>query len=54
MLQRREIQAELRKLKKEERQRQERAVEEVMGNATVVCSTLTGVAQRLMQAIRLI
>ena len=39
---RREVRAELRRLGKEERQRQEKAVGEVLGAAQVVCTTLTG------------
>lgn len=43
---RREIRQELRKLAKEERARQGRAVEEVLRGAHVVCATLTGVHGR--------
>lgn len=39
---RREVRAELRRLGKEERQRQEKAVAEVLAGAQVVCTTLTG------------
>lgn len=41
---RRSIRSELRSLLKEEKQRQQRAVEEVLKHASVVCATLTGVA----------
>ena len=41
---RRALRAELRSLSKEERQRQQKAVEEVVKQAKVVCATLTGVA----------
>ena len=34
----------MRSLSKEERQRQQKAVEEVLKHASVVCATLTGVA----------
>ena len=40
---RREIRGELRKLAKEERQRQSKAVTEVLQGAQVVCCTLTGI-----------
>jgi len=46
---RREISGELRKLRKEERQRQEKAVEEVLGQAQVVACTLTGLQARSMR-----
>jgi hypothetical protein len=39
---RREVRAELRRLGKEERQRQEKAVAEVLKGAQIVCTTLTG------------
>ena len=39
---RREVRAELRRLGKEERQRQEKAVAEVLQGAQVICTTLTG------------
>ena len=41
---RRALRSELRSLSKEERQRQQKAVEEVLKRASVVCATLTGVA----------
>ena len=41
---RRSIRSELRSLLKEEKQRQQKAVEEVLKHASVVCATLTGVA----------
>ena len=41
---RRSIRFELRSLLKEEKQRQQKAVEEVLKHASVVCATLTGVA----------
>ncbi|GMH45218.1 hypothetical protein BSKO_13175 [Bryopsis sp. KO-2023] len=42
----RQIRQELKVLAKEERQRQQKAVEEVLGNAQVVCATLSGVLGR--------
>lgn len=45
---RRAIRTELKGLAKEERQRQERAVKEVLGRAAVVCSTLSGIGVRLL------
>ena len=44
--QRREIQAELRNLTREERTRQKKAVYEVLDGASVIACTLTGVASR--------
>ena len=41
---RRSIRSELRSLLKEEKQRQQKAVQEVLKHASVVCATLTGVA----------
>lgn len=41
---RRALRSELRSLSKEEKQRQQKAVQEVLKHASVVCSTLTGVA----------
>ena len=41
MQKRRSIRSELRSLLKEERQRQQKAVEEVLKHASVVCATLT-------------
>ncbi|CAL5218349.1 g9 [Coccomyxa viridis] len=43
---RRALRAELKALQKEERRRQQRAVDEVLKRATVVCTTLTGVLMR--------
>lgn len=43
---RRELQGELRRLRKDERVRQERAVDEVLGGAQVTCCTLTGLQAR--------
>ncbi|KAK9825119.1 hypothetical protein WJX74_010900 [Apatococcus lobatus] len=45
---RRAIRTELKGLAKEERQRQERAVKEVLGKAAVVCSTLAGIGVRML------
>ena len=45
---RRAIRTELKGLAKEERQRQERAVKEVLGRAAVVCSTLSGIGVRML------
>ena len=39
---RKALRAEIRALSKEERQRQQKAVNEVLSRAAVVCSTLTG------------
>lgn len=44
--QRRQLNGELRQLKKEERQRQAKAVDEVLSGAQVVASTLTGLQSR--------
>jgi superfamily I DNA and/or RNA helicase len=44
--QRRAIRGELRALQKEERQRQQKAVDEVLQRAAVVCTTLTGAPGR--------
>ena len=41
---RRALRSELRSLSKEEKQRQQKAVEEVLKHSSVVCATLTGVA----------
>lgn len=41
---RRALRSELRSLSKEEKQRQQKAVQEVLKHASVVCATLTGVA----------
>lgn len=41
---RRALRSELRSLSKEEKQRQQKAVQEVLKHAGVVCATLTGVA----------
>ena len=49
---RRAVRTELRQLGKEERQRQERAVAEVLRGARVVCTTLTGVGQRLLDGLQ--
>ncbi|KAK9808936.1 hypothetical protein WJX72_006613 [[Myrmecia] bisecta] len=49
---RRALRSELRALVKEERQRQERAVTEVLTRADVICSTLTGVMARHLQPIK--
>jgi superfamily I DNA and/or RNA helicase len=38
-------------LAKEERQRQQKAVEEVLQNATVICSTLAATLSRNMAAL---
>ena len=38
------LRSELRSLSKEEKQRQQKAVEEVLKHGSVVCATLTGVA----------
>jgi superfamily I DNA and/or RNA helicase len=43
---RKETRRELRRLAKEERQRQQLAVKEVLSSARVVCTTLTGVGSR--------
>lgn len=48
---RRQLRQELRQLSKEERKRQERAVEEVLKGAQVVCTTLTGVGQRQLERL---
>ena len=45
---RRAIRTELKGLAKEERQRQERAVKEVLGRTAVVCSTLSGIGVRML------
>ncbi|KAI7837886.1 hypothetical protein COHA_008373 [Chlorella ohadii] len=49
---RRAVRSELRQLAKEERKRQEKAVEEVLGGAQVVCTTLTGVGQRQLERLQ--
>ena len=41
---RRALRSELRSLSKEEKQRQQKAVQEVLKHGSVVCATLTGVA----------
>ncbi|KXZ43249.1 hypothetical protein GPECTOR_96g715 [Gonium pectorale] len=46
---RRALRADLRRLAKEERQRQEAAIKEVIRGAQVVCCTLTGVAHRQLE-----
>ncbi|GFR40163.1 hypothetical protein Agub_g720 [Astrephomene gubernaculifera] len=47
---RRALRGDLRRLAKEERQRQEAAVKEVVRGSQVVCCTLTGVAHRQLEA----
>ncbi|GAB4814237.1 hypothetical protein N2152v2_001283 [Parachlorella kessleri] len=49
---RREVRAELRRLGKEERQRQEKAVAEVLQGAQVICTTLTGVGVKLLDKLQ--
>lgn len=48
---RRRLRADLRQLSKEERQRQQRAIGEVLGGAQVVCATLTGVGTRQLATL---
>lgn len=48
---RRALRADLRRLAKEERQRQQRAVDEVLSRAQVVCATLTGVGGRQLSSL---
>lgn len=50
--QRRAIRTELRLLAKEERRRQERAIQEVLSDARVVCCTLTGVGTSCLRKVR--
>ncbi|KAK9868471.1 hypothetical protein WJX84_007692 [Apatococcus fuscideae] len=45
---RRTLRTELKGLAKEERQRQEKAVKEVLGRAAVVCATLSGIGVRML------
>lgn len=47
---RRTLRGELRRLAKEERQRQEAAIVEVVKNAQVICCTLTGVTHRQLDS----
>jgi hypothetical protein len=47
---RRQIQFELRRLNKEEKTRQERAVKDVVKSAVVVAATLSGAVHHLLQA----
>jgi superfamily I DNA and/or RNA helicase len=49
---RRALRGELRALQKEERQRQQRAVGEVLARAAVVATTLTGALGRDVRALR--
>lgn len=48
---RRALRSELRALSKEEKQRQQKAVQEVLKHAKVVCATLTGVAASHLQRL---
>ena len=48
---RRALRSELRALSKEEKQRQQKAVQEVLKHARVVCATLTGVAAYHLQQL---
>jgi ATP-dependent RNA/DNA helicase IGHMBP2 len=45
------LRGEIKTLAKEERQRQQKAVEEVLQNATVICSTLAATLSRNMAAL---
>ncbi|KAG7670496.1 hypothetical protein KSW81_003059 [Nannochloris sp. 'desiccata'] len=45
------IRKELRKLAKEERQRQQKAITAVLNNASVICATLTGVGSRQLEKV---
>ncbi|KAK9915598.1 hypothetical protein WJX75_001370 [Coccomyxa subellipsoidea] len=49
---RRSLRGELRALQKEERQRQQRAVDEVLKKAAVVCATLSGALMRELRPLR--
>lgn len=49
---RRSLRGELRALQKEERQRQQRAVDEVMKKAAVVCATLSGALMRELRPLQ--
>ncbi len=49
---RRSLRGELRALQKEERQRQQRAVDEVMKKAAVVCATLSGTLMRELRPLQ--
>jgi len=48
---RRSLRGEIKALAKEERQRQQKAVQEVLQNARVVCSTLAGTLSRNIAAL---
>ncbi|KAL4856486.1 DNA-binding protein SMUBP-2 [Chlorella vulgaris] len=49
---RRSVRTELRQLAKEERKRQEKAVQEVLAGARVICTTLTGVGTRQLSSLQ--